>query len=84
MFQYMASGGAIIAERTPGALGVLRHMYNAYMVNLDDINAMAQAMLELINDKELRNKLGINARRDIEITYNWRVISHNIKNYLEL
>lgn len=84
MFQYMASGGAIIAERTPGALGVLRHMYNAYMVNLDDINAMAQAMLELINDKELRNKLDINARMDIETTYNWRVISHNIKNYLEL
>ena len=84
MFQYMTSGGAIIAEKTPGALGVLRHMYNAYMVNLDDINAMAQAMLELINDKELRNKLGINARRDIETTYNWRAISHNIKNYLEL
>ena len=59
-------------------------MYNAYMVNPDDVNAMAQAMLELISDKKLRNKLGINARRGVETTYNWRAISHNIKNYLEL
>ncbi|BDR92084.1 glycosyltransferase family 4 protein [Vulcanisaeta souniana] len=84
MFQYMAGGGAIIAEKTPGALGVLKHMYNAYVVNLDDINAMAQAMLELINNRKLINKLGTNARRDIETEYNWHVISHNIRSYLGL
>lgn len=84
MFQYMASGGAIIAEKTPGTLGVLRHMYNAYMVNLDDVNAMAQAMLELINDKKLRTNLGNNARRDVETRYSINAISRDIRSYLNL
>ncbi|ADN50262.1 glycosyltransferase [Vulcanisaeta distributa] len=84
MFQYMTSEGAIIAEKTPGVLGVLKHMYNAYMVNLGDVNAMAQAMLELVNDRKLRNYLGGNARKDIETKYNINVISHNIRKYLEL
>ena len=84
MFQYMASGGAIIAEKTPGTLGILKHMYNAYIVNLDNEKAMAQAMIDLINNKELRDNLGINARKDIELKYNINIISRNIRKYLKL
>lgn len=84
MFQYMASGGAIIAEKTPGTLGVLKHMHNAYMVNLNDVNAMAQAMFELTNDKKLRTNLGNNARRDVETRYSIDAISHDVRSYLDL
>ena len=84
MFQYMTSGGAIIAERTPGTLGVLRHMYNAYMVDLDNERAMADAITYLINERKLRNYLGANARKDIETKYNIDIISRDIKRYLEI
>jgi len=76
MFQYMASGGAILAEGTPGNSGVLRHGYNAYIVGIDDVQALANGLRVLIEDHKLRSALGYNARRDVEEKYSWEVLSN--------
>jgi len=76
MFQYMASGGAILAEGTPGNSGVLRHGYNAYIVGIDDVQALANGLRVLIEDHKLRSALGYNARRDVEEKYSWDVLSN--------
>lgn len=82
MYQFMASGGAIVAEATPGFLGVLKHMEDAYIVNFNDVNAMAKAIVELAEDKKLRNKLSEGARQKIEQKYNWKKLTQKIKNTL--
>ena len=71
MFHYMASGNAIIAEKTPGVLGVLRHGETAYIFKFDDIKDLADNILLLINDKHLMRKLGMNARHELETKYSW-------------
>jgi len=82
MFQYMASGGAILAEKTPGNSGVLKHGINAYFVKLNDIEGLAQALEKLIRNDEFRESLGRSARRDVEKYYNWDVLSKLAKNHL--
>ncbi len=67
----MASGNAIIAEKTPGVLGVLRHGETAYIFKFDDIKDLADNILLLINDKHLMRKLGMNARHELETKYSW-------------
>jgi len=83
MFQYMASGSAILAESTPGARGVLKHGYNAYLVNLNDIKSMAEGLAQLVEDKKLRERLGFNARKDIEEKYSWDILSGRVKTIIE-
>jgi glycosyltransferase involved in cell wall biosynthesis len=82
MFQYMASGGATLAEKTPGNTGVLKHGINAYLVKLNDIEGLAQALEKLIRDDELRESLGRSARRDVEKYYNWDILSNMARNYI--
>jgi len=82
MFQYMASGGAILAEKTPGNSGVLKHEINAHLVKLNDIEGLAQALEKLIRDDELRESLGRSARRDVEKYYNWDILSKVARDYI--
>ena len=71
MFHYMASGNAIIAERTPGTMGVLKHGESAYMFRFNDVEDLVNGILHLINDRNLVRKLGMNARHELEIKYSW-------------
>jgi len=82
MFQYMASGGAILAEKTPGNSGVLKHEINAHLIKLNDIEGLAQALGKLIRDDELRESLGRSARRDVEKYYNWDILSKVARDYI--
>lgn len=71
MFHYMASGNAIIAERTPGTMGVLKHGESAYMFRFNDTEDLVNGILLLINDRNLVRRLGMNARHELETKYSW-------------
>lgn len=59
LFQYMAASRAIIAERSPGALSALGG--SALYVNLDDVEGLADSMVELYFNRELRDELSARA-----------------------
>ncbi|MGC8988379.1 glycosyltransferase [Infirmifilum sp.] len=60
LFQYMAAGRAILAERTPGATSALGDA--AMYVELGSTERLVEAMVELGENKELREELGAKAR----------------------
>jgi len=72
LFQYMAAGKAIIAERTPGSLSVLGR--SAFFVGLDDVEGMADAIVELASNKELREELGARARERVQL-FTWEKLA---------
>ncbi len=71
LFEYMASGRAIVASDLPGWADVLRDGENALLVPPGDVGAMARALARLQGDVALRGRLGAAAREDALAHYTW-------------
>lgn len=56
------AGLPTIATRTPGADTVVDHGTSGYVVDVDDIDGLAEAVARLAGDAELRAKMGAAAR----------------------
>jgi glycosyltransferase involved in cell wall biosynthesis len=71
-FQYMTAGKPILTEDAPGTKSVFGE--TAYYVKLDDVDAMADAILKLHNDVSLRENLGNASRKRVENQFEWSKI----------
>jgi starch synthase len=77
----LASATPVIA--TGG--GVIKDKLNGLLIPPNDVEKLAIAINELLENKELRRKLGINGRRIIEEQYSWgRIVKDLIKVYAKL
>ena len=72
LFEYMAMEKGIVASKL-GQIGeVLKHNHNAILVEPGNVNQLAEGILKLAGDKELREKLGRRAREDVIENYTWK------------
>ncbi len=71
LFEYMAMGKAIICSDMAQMSEVLTHNKTAYMVKPADIYDLIIAMKHLLDNIELRNKLGENARKEATSKHTW-------------
>ena len=78
-FEYMAAGKAILAEKSPGALSALGNA--AFYVNLDDVEGMADAIIELYSNKDLREKLGFMAYERAKL-FDWNNLAPKYRNFI--
>lgn len=73
LHEYMAAGLAVIAPDQPNLREVLVHGENALLVTPDDGDALLEALRRLVQDEELRARLGEGASRTIvEDDLTWR------------
>lgn len=81
IFEYMSMGKAIISSNV-GQMGkILEHKKDAYLVEPDNPSILAQVIIELSGNKELRKKMGKNARKKIVKNYTWE---KNVENVIKL
>jgi glycosyltransferase involved in cell wall biosynthesis len=71
LFEYMASGKAVVASAVGQILQVVEHGGNGLLVPPGDATAMAAAIGRLIEDVELRDRLGRRARQDAVERHSW-------------
>jgi glycosyltransferase involved in cell wall biosynthesis len=71
LFEYMASGKAIVASELGQIADVLEHGRTAWLVPPGDGNALAAAFRELATAPQLREELGASARRQAA-NHTWR------------
>jgi glycosyltransferase involved in cell wall biosynthesis len=71
LFEYMASGRAIIASSLGQIADVLDHGRTAWLVPPGDVAALAQALRRLAGDRDLRKELGARARRTARTSHTW-------------
>ncbi len=64
-----ASSPVMLVSDTPANVSVVRHQENGWVVPVNDSQALAAAMLELLADEPLSLKLGRAARQTIEEGY---------------
>lgn len=80
LFEYMAMGKAIVASRL-GQIGVvLADWETALLVEPGNVRELTEAIVKLVESRELRTKLGARAREVAEREFTWK---HNAERILE-
>ena len=69
LLEAMALGAAVVATDIPGSRDVVHHRTDGLLVPADDTEALGQAIRGLLEDDELRERLGRAARRRIAQRY---------------
>lgn len=72
MIEAMACGLPIVASDAPGLNSYIRHMENGLLFPVEDYNALAQCILRLVNDEDMRFRLSCGARESFETEFDMR------------
>ncbi|MFH0793208.1 MAG: glycosyltransferase family 4 protein [bacterium] len=81
MFEYQASGRAIVAPRYPAILESMDHEKDGLLFDPEDVRTMVRNIQRLHADGELRARLGAASRRRVCRTHSWE---SNVSNILRL
>jgi len=71
LFEYMGMGKGIVASDLEQIGEVLEHKKTAWLVKPGDVQELAEGILRLAEDLNLRNQLGRNAREEALKKYTW-------------
>jgi glycosyltransferase involved in cell wall biosynthesis len=83
LFEYMASGRAIVASDLPGFAEVVSEGESVLLVPPGDAGALAEAIIRLRDDPMLRKRLAARARTLVMSSYTWEARVQAIKDHLE-
>lgn len=83
LFEYMASGNAILATALPSVMDVITHGETAYIVETGNPDALGEGLIALKNNPALRETMGENARKKVFEHYTWQERARQIKRHLE-
>jgi glycosyltransferase involved in cell wall biosynthesis len=71
----MASGKPLVATRVGGLPSVVDHGENGLLVDEHDPQALAEAIVALAHDPDLRARMGAEGRRRIRAEHNWDAVA---------
>jgi glycosyltransferase involved in cell wall biosynthesis len=81
LLEAMAMGKAIIATNADGTREILKHKKNGYLIDSDNLKKnLTAALLEVGEDGELRNKMGVEARRVAKENFGLEKMTRQIEN----
>ncbi len=73
LFEYMASGKAIVASNLDQMGQILSHEETALLTTPGNADEIADCIIRLANDAKLRQTLGKNAREEVVKKYTWNI-----------
>ena len=76
-FEAMAMGRAVIASRLPALQEIITEGETGLLYDADDVNSLTEKITELIDDNELLQRLGDNAREWVMSNRTWEVVVQN-------
>jgi glycosyltransferase involved in cell wall biosynthesis len=82
ILSYTWAGKAIIATNTTELPDLLKHGETANLVSPDSKEALKDALVELVTNKERRKELGLNARKYFDDNLSPEVVGPSINDYL--
>lgn len=80
IFEYMCMEKGIVVTNTGQLKEIFINENNAIMVEQKNARKLADGIVKLVRDKELRKRLGRNARKTVLQNYLWE---HNVKRILD-
>jgi phosphatidylinositol alpha-mannosyltransferase len=82
LLEAMAAGRPIVASNIEGYAGVLTHGVEGLLVLPNDNEGLAEALLQLLRDPDLRQNMGERARQRAP-EYSWERVSQRVLSYYE-
>ena len=79
VLEAMACGVPVVGSDIPGVNDVVTHGENGFLVLPEDSKGLAESVLALLDDDELRRRFGEEARKVIVDDYGWDVILSKIE-----
>ena len=79
LLEIMASGKPVVGSKISGIMDVINNGQNGLLVPSKNPQAIADAILLLLNDKSLRRRLGRNARQLMVEKYSWNSITNKVE-----
>jgi glycosyltransferase involved in cell wall biosynthesis len=79
----MSCGIPPVATNVDGTSEVIINEKTGFLVPPRNPKKLAEAILKLLSDEELRKETGINARKHIENNYDWDIITNKIEKVYE-
>ena len=70
LFDYLASGSTIIASRKKAYSHILKHQFNCFLVQSDDIKEWAKTIKKVLSMPSYTQKIQKNSIQTV-IKYNW-------------
>lgn len=85
LLEAMACGKACVATNVPGSRGIIEDGISGLLVEPENADALAKAINRLIEEKDLREKMGKAARKRVETSFSIeREVAAHEQLYLEL
>ncbi|MFC1888536.1 glycosyltransferase family 4 protein [Thermodesulfobacteriota bacterium] len=81
LLNYMGAGCPIVASE--GSAKDIRHLHDGYIVRNGSAEELGRAIVTLIRNRGLADKLGSNARRTASDRYSWTRIARDIEDIYE-
>ena len=81
ILEYMACAKPVVATKAGGVPEMVKDGFNGIAVDAESPEALAKAILYLINNKELRKTMGANARKTVEENFTVEKMVQNYKTF---
>lgn len=78
----MATGKPIVASDIPGYAGLISHGVEGLLVKPQDEKALASAILSLLRDKAMRDRMGEKGKVKAK-DYSWDVVAQKVMSYYQ-
>lgn len=83
LLEAMSCGIPPVATNVDGTSEVIVNEKTGLLVPSRNPKKLAEAILRLLSDEELRKEIGINARKHIAINYDWDIITDKVEKVYE-
>lgn len=80
MLEALAAGRPMIVTETGGMPEIIRDGVNGFVVPVKDFESLASRIIQLLSDKELRERLGSTGRQIVEQNYTKEIVANNTLN----
>ena len=75
MYQFMATGNAIVAEYSPGVASVLKDGHTATIAKHGDVHSLTEKIEFLVTHGDVAEEVGRNVRKEVEEKYSWNALA---------
>ena len=78
IFEYMAAGVPIVCSDLPSIREILTDKKTGILVEPENIEALADAIIEVLKDPDQSQALVVNARKKVVKDYSWDAVTNKL------